>query len=82
MIRPIRLFGLGLAVAATLAGVLPESMLFAAGIVLVLLVADPVTSAATVLGRFAGGALFGALVVLFTVQWTGAAPVQIAQRSE
>lgn len=66
------------AVAAAAAGGLPEPVLFPAGIVLVLLVADPVTSAATTLGRWINGALYAALVVLFATGWTGAAPVQIA----
>ena len=65
------------AVGAT-AGLLPEPVLFAAGICLVLLVADPVTSAATTMGRWIGGASFGALVILFATGWAGAAPVQIA----
>jgi Na+-transporting NADH:ubiquinone oxidoreductase subunit B len=50
----------------------------AAAVVLVLLTADPVTSAATPLGRWLNGALFGLLVLLFATSWTGAAPVQIA----
>ncbi|MBT8423842.1 MAG: RnfABCDGE type electron transport complex subunit D [Silicimonas sp.] len=71
--------GAGLVAAAAAAtGVLPEPVLHAAGIVLVLLVADPVTSSATTLGRWAGGAVYAALVVLFAAGWTGAAPVQIA----
>jgi Na+-transporting NADH:ubiquinone oxidoreductase subunit B len=60
------------------AGLLPETVLLAAGLVLVLLVADPVASAATALGRWLNGALYAALVVLFALGWTGAAPVQIA----
>ena len=60
------------------AGILPETALPAAGIVLVLLVADPVTSATTGLGRLLNGALFASLVTLFAVGWSGAAPVQIA----
>lgn len=63
---------------AVLTGVLPDPLLFAAGIVLVLLVADPVTSATTSLGRWINGALYAALVTLFASGWTGAAPVQIA----
>ena len=51
-----------------------------AGIVLVLLVADPVASAATALGRWLNGALYGALVLLFAHGWAGAAPVQMASR--
>lgn len=60
------------------AGVLPESALPAAGIVLVLLVADPVTCATTTLGRLLNGALFAGLLVLFAGFWHGADPVQIA----
>jgi len=61
--------GLGLPVAA----VIP-----AAGIVLVLLVCDPVASAATPLGRWLNGIGYALLVVLFAAGWQGAAPVQIA----
>lgn len=50
----------------------------AALVVLVLLVADPVASAATPLGRWLYGALYALLVVLFTAQWSGAAPVQLS----
>ena len=49
----------------------------AIAVVLVLLVCDPVTSAATRTGRWLYGALFAALVVLFTIQWNGAAPIQL-----
>jgi Na+-transporting NADH:ubiquinone oxidoreductase subunit B len=59
-------------------GVPIDGALPAAGIVLVLLVADPVTSAATTLGRWLNGAAYGGLVILFATGWTGAAPVQIA----
>lgn len=44
---------------------------------LVLLVCDPVTSAATKLGRWLNGALFGALTAMFLTWWGEAAPVQI-----
>ncbi len=47
-------------------------------VALVLLVCDPVASAATAMGRWLYGALFGGLVVLFAAYWGGAAPVQIA----
>jgi len=67
-----------LGLVGAMAGLVSEPVLFAAGIVLVLLVADPVTSAATSPGRWLGGALFAALVILFANGWTGAAPVQIA----
>lgn len=63
---------------ATAAGVLPGSALPAAGIVLALLVADPVASATTGLGRWLGGALYAGLVTLFAAGWSGAAPVQMA----
>ena len=63
---------------AAVAGLLPEPVLLTAGIVLVLLVADPVTSSATVPGRWLNGTLYAALVVLFANGWTGAAPAQIA----
>lgn len=49
-----------------------------AGIVLALLVVDPVASASTPLGRWLNGLLFGALIVLFAVGWQGAAPARIA----
>jgi Na+-transporting NADH:ubiquinone oxidoreductase subunit B len=44
----------------------------------VLLVCDPVASAATQAGRWLYGAFFAAMVVLFAQGWEGAAPVQIA----
>ena len=67
-----------LGAAAVLGGALAQPVVYAAGIALVLLVADPVTSAATFLGRWLQGALYTAFVVLFAAGWTGAAPVQIA----
>lgn len=66
------------AVVAIPASHLGGPVLLSAGIVLVLLVADPVTSAATTLGRWTQGALFVALVTLFSSGWAGAAPIQIA----
>lgn len=72
---------LSAALGATIAvaiGVLPGFVLPAAGVVLVLLVADPVTSATTRLGRWLNGLLFLALVILFANAWHGAAPVQFA----
>ncbi|MCC1493715.1 RnfABCDGE type electron transport complex subunit D [Cognatishimia sp. F0-27] len=75
----------GIIVSATLGasgavalGVLPASALPAAGVVLVLLVADPVTSATTMLGRWLNGLLYLALVILFATGWHDAAPVQFA----
>jgi Na+-transporting NADH:ubiquinone oxidoreductase subunit B len=50
----------------------------AVGVVLVLLVCDPVASASTRLGRWLYGALFGALVVLFAMHWQDAADIQLA----
>lgn len=66
------------AVAAVASGLLPPPALPAAGVVLVLLVADPVTSATTLLGRWLNGALYVGLVTLFALGWHGAAPVQYA----
>lgn len=62
-------------------GALPQPVLYAAGIGLVLLVADPVTSATTGIGRVLNGALYALLVVLFAAGWNGAAPVQITVAS-
>jgi Na+-transporting NADH:ubiquinone oxidoreductase subunit B len=67
-----------LAAGAVASGLLPAGALPAAGIVLVLLVADPVTSATTRLGRWLNGGLYVGLVVLFAGGWQGAAPVQYA----
>ncbi len=50
----------------------------AAGLVLVLLICDPVSSASTRLGGWMNGAFYACIVVLFDVFWAGAAPVQIA----
>lgn len=57
---------------------LATPLLTAAAVVLVLLVCDPVASAATTAGRWLYGLLYGLLVVLFAVVWAGTAPVQIA----
>lgn len=54
----------------------PATTAFAVG--LVLLAADPVASAATPSGRWANGALYAGLCILFALSWGGAAPVQIA----
>ncbi len=62
--------GLGL---AGLAGMPPDQT--AILVILALLVTDPVASAATPAGRWASGALFAALVVLFHMAWHSAAPV-------
>lgn len=63
---------------AVAAGALPEPILHAAGLVLVLIVADPVTSSATTLGRCLQGAFYVLLVILFAAAWSGGAPLQIA----
>lgn len=72
------LAGAGVAVAAAWfwAG-LETPVVTAAAVVLVLLVCDPVTGAATGLGRWLYGLLYGALVLLFAAGWN-AAPVQMA----
>jgi Na+-transporting NADH:ubiquinone oxidoreductase subunit B len=64
--------------ATTLAGITPASVLPAAGIVMVLIIADPVTSAASGLGRWLNGALYAGLVTLFATGWSDADPVQMA----
>lgn len=61
-----------------LAGVIGEPAILAGGVVLVLLVSDPVTAAATTTGRWLNGALYVALLTLFDTGWHGAAPVQMA----
>lgn len=78
MPAPVLLSAGLLAAGGAALGMLSEAQIFASGLVLVLLVADPVTSAATPLGRWLCGALYSALVILFAVGWAGAAPVQIA----
>lgn len=74
----VLLGALALGVLALALGAPIDAALPAAGIVLVLLVADPVSSAATTLGRWLNGALYGGLVIMFATGWNGAAPVQIA----
>ncbi|MBX3531912.1 MAG: RnfABCDGE type electron transport complex subunit D [Rhizobiaceae bacterium] len=59
-------------------GLLTIPAFTAAAVVLVLLVCDPVTAAATGLGRWLYGLLYGALVLMFAAGWHGAAPVQAA----
>lgn len=60
------------------AGLPIKPLLPAAGIALVLLVADPVASASTRMGGWLNGLLYGALMVLFAVWWDLAAPMQMA----
>lgn len=57
---------------------LPREVLTAALVILALIVAEPVTSAATHLGRWLNGALYAALVLAFGAFWLDAAPVQLA----
>ncbi|MEC9199241.1 MAG: RnfABCDGE type electron transport complex subunit D [Pseudomonadota bacterium] len=66
------------AIAASLLGAIDGSVVIAAAIVFVLLVADPATAATTRSGAWAQGGLFVALLTLFHQAWTGAAPVQMA----
>lgn len=72
-----------LGAAATLAvawslGAPIEADLPAAALVLVLLVADPVSSASTRFGGWLNGVAYGLFVVMFSTYWTHAAPVQLA----
>lgn len=60
------------------AGMLAMPFVTAASVVLVLIVCDPATSAATRLGRWLYGVAYGALAIVFAVGWSAAAPVQIA----
>ena len=64
--------------AAWYGDLLAGPQLTAAGVVLVLLVADPVTSAATSFGRWLNGLLYGVLVAVFAHGWQAGAAVQIA----
>lgn len=59
-------------------GSIATTSLEAAGLVLVLLVCDPVSSASTRIGGWLNGALYAGFVVLFDAFWAEAAPVQIA----
>lgn len=63
---------------AFVAGLPVAGMAPMAGIVLALLVTDPVASASTRLGNWLNGMLYGALVVLFATGWEGGAAAQIA----
>ncbi|GGL81552.1 RnfABCDGE type electron transport complex subunit D [Wenxinia marina] len=67
-----------LAGVAGAAGALPAEELLAGGLVLVLLLGDPVTAAGTALGRWLHGGLYGGLLTLFALGWEGGAPVQMA----
>lgn len=60
------------------AGLLATPLLTAVAVVLVLLVCDPVTSAATSLGRWLNGLLYGVLVLVLAAGWQGAAVIQVA----
>ena len=78
MPTPVLVSAAAVAAGANVAGLLPAATLPAAGLVLVLLLGDPVTSAATTLGRWFHGALYAGLATLFAWGWSGAAPVQMA----
>jgi Na+-transporting NADH:ubiquinone oxidoreductase subunit B len=78
MSAAVLLAALAAGVVALALGAPVDAALPTAGIVLVLLVADPVTSAATTLGRWLNGAVYGGLVIMFSLGWNGAEPVQIA----
>lgn len=70
----LAVWAIGWAVGAPLHG--PD--LTAAAVVLVLIVADPVSSAATPAGRWLNGGLYGLLALIFAAAWASAAPVQLA----
>ncbi|WP_172293478.1 RnfABCDGE type electron transport complex subunit D [Pseudoruegeria sp. HB172150] len=73
------LLGVAVVTVITLyAGVDISETWIAGAVVLVLMVCDPVTASATRLGRWAYGAFYAAMFVLFTCQWGDAAPIQIA----
>lgn len=74
----ILLAGLLSAALALGAGLPVEPKLPAAGLVLVLLVADPVASASTRAGGWMNGLLYGVLMTLFAVYWEQTSPVQMA----
>ncbi|WP_206078422.1 RnfABCDGE type electron transport complex subunit D [Poseidonocella sp. HB161398] len=79
IMAPGLVLGALLALGAGWAAGLPVAAVFpAAAGVLALLVADPVASASTRLGRWLNGLLYGGLVSLFLALWTGAAAVQLA----
>lgn len=78
-VMPWRVLAGGAAMLAAAHGLaFAPPVLTAAAVALVLLAADPATSAATRLGRWLNGLLYGALVLLFAYGWEGAAPVRIA----
>ncbi|WP_425052150.1 RnfABCDGE type electron transport complex subunit D [Psychromarinibacter sp. S121] len=64
--------------AAMLAGLDLTAVWTGALVALMLLVCDPVASAATGLGRWLNGLLYALLIALFAVFWDTAAPVQAA----
>lgn len=66
------------AAALWLSGGLPGPKVMTAALVVgTLIVAEPVTSAATSAGRWLNGALFAGLVALFARHWADAAPLQL-----
>lgn len=75
---PALALGTGIALGiGALAGLSLTEVIPALSVGLVLLVADPVTSASTRLGRWLNGLLYGGLAALFTALWQDAAPVQL-----
>ncbi len=79
IMAPGLVLGAALALAAGWLAGLPVAAVFpAVAGVLALLVADPVASASTRLGRWLNGLLYGGLVCLFLALWSGAAAVQLA----
>ncbi len=65
-------------VVAFWAGLPVGPVLPAAGIALVLLVADPVASASTRAGGWMNGLIYAALMTMFAVHWEQIAPIQMA----
>jgi Na+-transporting NADH:ubiquinone oxidoreductase subunit B len=62
---------------AYFAGVDFSEIFPAVAVTLVLLVCDPVASSSTRTGRWLYGALFAGLVILFALNWNGAAAIQL-----
>ena len=78
-LMPIRVM-LGAAAVLLLAwfmGIGTQPVYIAAVLVLVILVADPVSSASTSLGGWLNGLSYSGFVVLFAMHWPSAAPVQL-----
>lgn len=76
-VLPWRVLAAAMVVLVIAGGFSLDLLTSAVALTLVFLVCDPATAASTSLGRWLHGALFGALIVLFTASWD-AASVQIA----